>query len=79
MQLELPTRQSTRIRRPPDFYGTYVNVAEHQSEPQRVRDALDGPEKLKWKEAMEADLSCSKSNDVWDLVKQPSDALQVGF
>ena len=70
---EEPTlRRSTRM--PPDYYKTYVNVAENVMEPTTVNKALTGDEREKWKEAMEAEFASLKSNKVWELVRPPKEA-----
>ena len=71
-------RRSGRERRYPDRYGTYVNVADHAIEPATVEEALNGVDKDKWKEAMEAEFKSLKSNDVWELVDPPKNARVVG-
>ena len=72
---EEPTlRRSTRTCMPPDYYGTYVNVAENVIEPAMVNEALTGDKREKWKEAMEAEFASLKSNEVWELVRPPKEA-----
>ena len=59
-------RRSTRERRPPDNYGEWVTVADSEGkEPETVKQALSGPSKPKWQEAMEKEMESLHCNDVW--------------
>ena len=73
-------RRSTRVRRPTNFYGTYINTAvtDLPPEPTTVEEALSGPEKDKWKEAMKKEMDSLKANDVYDIVKLPQHRKTVG-
>ena len=62
-------RRSGRNRHPPDFYGVYVNMADVNSEPLTIQEALSGEDKRKWEDAMAAEYESLQANDVWDLVK----------
>ena len=50
-------RRSTRERRPPDNYDDWVIVADSEGkEPETMKQALSGPSKPKWQEAMEKEM-----------------------
>uniref|UniRef100_A0A1X7VI94 Integrase catalytic domain-containing protein n=1 Tax=Amphimedon queenslandica TaxID=400682 RepID=A0A1X7VI94_AMPQE len=57
-------RQSTRERRPPDYYGEYVNVTMEDlpPEPTTVEEALASPEHKKWKKTMNKEIESLKAN-----------------
>jgi len=72
-------RRSTRDRRPPDYYGEWVTVANAEMrEPKTAKDALACDDKVKWREAMNKELESLKQNKVWDLVELPKDRKPVG-
>ena len=72
-------RRSTRERRPPDNYGEWVTVADSEGkEPETMKQALSGPSKPKWQEAMEKEMESLHCNDVWELVELPKDRKAVG-
>ena len=73
-------RRSIRERRPPDYYGAYVNVTmeDLSPEPTTVEEALASPEHKKWKEAMNKEIESLKANKVYDLVELPSNKKTVG-
>ena len=73
-------RRSTRERRPPDYYGTYVNITKDvvPPEPTTVEEALASPENKKWKEAMNKEIESLKANKVYDLVELPHNRKTVG-
>jgi acyl-CoA thioesterase len=65
-EVEEPTpRRSTRERKRPDYYGVYINLAEVGNKPTTVAEELTGPDKDKWKSAMEAEYQSLMSNHVW--------------
>ena len=70
-------RQSTRERRPPDYYGVWVNVDEEKDLTNR-EEALAGKDKKKWESAMKKEMQSMETNDVWDLVKLPEGQKPVG-
>ena len=66
-ELEAPAlHKSTRVRGPPDFYGTYVNTvkADLSPEPTTFNEAASSPDNKHWLEAMEREMSSLKSNEV---------------
>ena len=65
-------RRSERERRPPNYYGVWT------TEPTTVKDALSSPDKMKWLDAMKAEIDSLRRNDVWDLVELPKDRKAVG-
>ena len=76
----VPVRRSTRERRRPDLYGVWVNntQANEYQEPTTYKEVLISPDKDKWMEAMEVEMSSLKSNNVYDLVQLPEDRKVVG-
>lgn len=72
-------RRSTRPRKQPDFYGQeQSSVCEVSQSPASFQEAITGPNKEKWKAAMETEMMSLKENDVWDLVKLPAGQKIVG-
>ena len=72
-------RRSQRERRKPNYYGEWVNTAKSEPrEPETMQDVLQSPDKSKWMEAMEKEMSSLHDNDVWDLVELPKDRKAVG-
>ena len=53
--------RSTSVRRPTNFYGTYINTAVTDLPPESttIKEALSGPEKDKWKDAMKKEMDSS--------------------
>ena len=74
---ELALRQSERERRPPNYYGVWTSVS-HAMEQTTVKDALSSPDKMKWLDAMKAEIDSLRRNDAWDLVELPKDRKAVG-
>ena len=67
-------RRSVRERKPPNFYGEWVNVCSSESsEPTSVEEALNSPDSNKWKEAMKLEMESIARNNVWTLVEPPRD------
>jgi hypothetical protein len=80
-QVQRPARERpARERRPPDryMYSVWVNAAFDSPEPGTVHDALNGPHKSKWQEAMEREINSLQDMDVWDLVELPKNRKVVG-
>lgn len=72
-------RRSVRPRLRPDYYGEKVSVAKDElEEPTTVTEALTSQKKVKWEEAMEAEMRSLQDNDVWELVELPKDRKPVG-
>jgi len=72
-------RRSERERRPPDFYGSRVNVtSQNPKEPKSIEEATDCPERSQWEKAMEAEMRSLKENNVWDLVELPKGKKAIG-
>ena len=77
--VEPVARCSQRVRRPPDFYGVRVNVNSAQlEEPTTMEEAIAGPDKERWYEAMENEMRSLRENDVYELVELPKDRSPVG-
>ena len=66
----LETRQSTREKRPKNYYGEWANITLVQ-EPSTVKEALSSSESEKWKTAMSSEMTSLRENQVWDLVELP--------
>eukprot|EP00731_Ephydatia_muelleri_P016374 Em0009g798a len=69
-----PLRQSTRERRPPDYYGHQCNLSITE-EPKCAEDAL---KEKKWRDAMKAKINSLHQHNVWDLVECPKECKPVG-
>lgn len=68
-----PLRRSMRETRPPDRYGEWVySAASPSNDPQSVEEALAGPDKTLWQQAMQSEMNSINSNQVWDLVEIPT-------
>ena len=76
-ETEPVVRRSGRQSRPPNFYGEWASVAS-KTEPATVTEALNGPDKSKWTNAMEKEMNSLSKNDVWELVELPKDRKAVG-
>ena len=74
-------RRSTRQTTQPDRYDIWVDTV--AAEPATVQEALTGPEKEEWSNAMKQKMeSIIYSNDVWDQVvatRKTTYWWQVGF
>ena len=70
----------TRTRRPPDYYGEWVHVADSNQtkEPRTVSEAMQSNEKDEWLKAMKNEIDSLKKHDVWKLVKPPKGRKTVG-
>ena len=78
-ETEVVPRRSERLRHPPDFYGTRVNVtSQNPKEPKSIEEAVSGPEKSKWEKAMEVEMQSLEENSVWDLVELPEGKRAIG-
>ena len=63
----------------PDYVGWEINLAESQvQEPYTVKEVLSTPEKAHWLKSMEKEMESLQVNEVWELVKLPSDRKPVG-
>lgn len=69
-------RRSEREKRPTEFYGERVNV--QLIEPVTLEEAVGGPDKEKWFDAMGKEMKSLQQNDVWDLVQLPKGRNLVG-
>jgi len=71
-------RWSERERRPLDYYGERITIADGKpKEPTTLKEALESPNKVKWSDAMEKEMESLRVN-VWDLVELPKDRKAVG-
>ena len=70
-------RLSTRERRSPDRYGTWIHLTDQVVQPSTVTEALSGADREKWKDAMDAEHKSLISNNVWELVELPKNASVV--
>ena len=72
-------RRSTRERKQPDYFGREHNsLCEVSQQPATYQEATEGPDKEKWKAAMETEMTSLQENEVWDLVKLPAGRKTVG-
>jgi hypothetical protein len=72
-------RRSQRERKRPDYYGVWIHSVETTNEePTTAEEALKGPEKLEWKNAMEKEIQSMHQNEVWDLVELPNERKAIG-
>ena len=69
-------RRSGRERRFPDYYGDRVYLS--LSEPTTFKNMLSTPEKDRWLQAMEKEMTSLVGNDVWELVEPPQNQKPVG-
>ncbi|CAL2274253.1 unnamed protein product [Prunus armeniaca] len=79
-----PQRRSNRNRRPAisQDYVVYLQESEFMAsdfeDPLFFNEAINSPEVLKWKEAMESELDSMENNQVWDLVELPEGVKPIG-
>lgn len=70
-----------RMRKKPDWYGmTSISATMAQDNDYgeiSLEEALNGPESMQWKRAIEDELKCFEENDAWELVDPPSDSSVV--
>jgi hypothetical protein len=52
------------------IFAKLTNLIDIPEEPIRLKDAMSGPFKEKWKESMRAELEAHKKNHTWDLVER---------
>ena len=72
-------RRSERVRKPPDYYGVWINTVDNQfSEPKNIKDALESSNKHMWKEAMQKEMDSLHANKVWELVPLPRNKRVIG-
>ena len=72
-------RRSERVKRPTDFYGERVCIANGEpGEPRTVAEARASPQKKEWESAMKSEMKSLMQNDVWDLVELPNGRNAVG-
>ncbi|KAJ9561425.1 hypothetical protein OSB04_006585 [Centaurea solstitialis] len=84
----LPLRRSTRVTRPPEFYGLHItaegdtlisdSTLVNLDEPASYKEAMEGPEAAKWKEAMDSEIQSMHDNQVWILVDQIPNRKTIG-
>lgn len=66
-------RRSTRIPVPKSYKDYYLySTQSNFSDPVTVKEALNSPDAIKWKEAMNKELESINKNNTWNLVKLPS-------
>ena len=71
------SRKSSRVSKAPDRFGEWVNINIDYFEPKSVKEALNSPEHIHWKQAMENEILAMKGNDVWDLCELPQNAKTI--
>jgi hypothetical protein len=77
---EISVRRSNRQRKRPDHYGVWINSAQQTDcqVPTTYEEVLTSPEKQKWLDAMNEEMSSFEINDVYDLIEQPKDKKAIG-
>ena len=53
-------------------------MCEFPQSPVSYKEATTGPDKRKWKSAMETEMTSLRENNVWDLLKLPQGKKTVG-
>ena len=77
-QTQSPVRKSARERRPPDHYGEWVTLADSEvRELETAKEAMTGPDRAKWREAMKKEMESLIKNNFWDLTELPRDGKPV--
>ena len=71
-------RRSTRMRKTPEYYGEWVNIASISEEPKTVSEALSSEKSKEWSQAMENEMKSLNENKVWELVKLPKGRKAIG-
>ena len=69
------------MRHPPkryDYYVTSVALTANDDEPLCYREAVEGSNSYKWKEAMKDEMKALNKNAKWDLIEIPNDRKIVG-
>ena len=61
-----------------DDYVTSVSLTANDDEPLCYREAVEGSNSDKWKEAMKDEMKALYKNATWDLVERPNDRKNVG-
>lgn len=61
-----------RARRKPDFYHCANMCVEMSDEQISLDDAMNGPERVQWQNAMKQELKSFQDCDSWELVDRPS-------
>ena len=70
-------RRSSRIPKIPDRYVVHIDVRDEDSvtimngDPLNYKEAIQGPEAGKWREAMDSEIQSMCTNQVWNLVDLP--------
>ena len=75
-ELEPEPRRSTRQTTQPDRYDIWVDTV--AAEPATVQEALTGPEKEEWINAMKQKMKSIIYSNVWDLVELPQGKQPIG-
>ena len=71
-------RKSVRVTRAPERYGWEHANFGVSGEPQNMKEALEGRNWKKWKEASDVEYKALMKNKTWDLVNLPSGKNVVG-
>lgn len=68
-------RRSERIRKPVrrDEYISYYTIQDRADEPGTVKQALEGPEKDRWMQAIKNEYEALNKNNTWERVSPPRD------
>ena len=77
-----PVRTSTRTRRPPERFGESLVIGScHISEigePATLKEALSGPQKEKWLEAVKDELTSLEEHATWEVCELPAGRNPIG-
>lgn len=71
--LEEERRYPVRERRPVDYYGCTVAIANIDGDPLTIEEALSRPDSDLWQKAIDQELQSLKDNNTWMLVDLPAD------
>jgi hypothetical protein len=63
-------RRSSRLRAPPKRYGDEVKLLDND-EPATYKEAMMGPDSIKWLQAMKSEIESMYENQVWSLADPP--------
>lgn len=80
-QEEVKLRRSERRNKglPPDRFQFAGKMSEYNiSEPETFEEALSGPDKIKWEQAMDEEIRSLEENHTWEIVDLPKGSKVVG-
>ena len=73
-------RKSSRVIKKPARFDDYITYSAcfTTPEPKNINEALSGPEKVEWKNAIDEEMDSMNRNSVWELVKSNPKQKVVG-